>query len=146
MRNAAQDTRRRRAAAPPEEAAPAGVMFLHPSGKRAKRVKSGFAWDLFLFSGVLGVPLFLRGLTGWGAAVLGLWVVDLALGRLAPGLGRLAGQVGLFACFLGLQLYLGWAGNALTARSYRARGWTPEHSRDLAVRRTLERWGMGEGR
>ncbi|HUB94409.1 MAG TPA: hypothetical protein VL993_00740 [Stellaceae bacterium] len=143
MPDAAPAARRRRAAAPPAEAAPVGVLFQHPSGKKAKRVKPGFAWDLFLFAGVLGVPLFLRGLTGWGAVVLGLWVADLALGRLAAGPGRLAAEIGLFAAFLGLQLYLGWGGNALTARSYRARGWTPERSRDAGVRRALERWGVG---
>jgi hypothetical protein len=143
MRNATPETRRRRAAAPAQDVPPAGVLFLHPSGRKAKRVKPGVAWDLFLFAGVLGVPLFLRGLTGWGAVILGLWVVDLALGRLAPGLGRLAAQSGLFAAFLAFQIYLGWAGNALTARAYRARGWVPERSRDPAVRQILERWGVG---
>ena len=57
--------RGRRAAAPRH-----GVLFKHPSGARTKRVKLGFAWDLFLFAGLFGVPLFLRGLPDWGAAML----------------------------------------------------------------------------
>jgi hypothetical protein len=124
-----------------ERREPVRVLFRHPSGQRAKRVKFGFAWDLFLFAGVFGIPLFLRGLQGWGAGVLGLWLADLALGRLGPGPLRLPAEIALFAAFLGLQVYLGIKGNALTARAYRARGWTPEDARDPEIRAALERWG-----
>jgi hypothetical protein len=130
--------RPRRAAAAPR----ASVLFRHPSGQRAKRVKAGFAWDLFLFAGVFGVPLFLRGLPNWGAAVLGLWLADLALGRLRHGTLHLAAEMALFAAFLGLQFWLGLRGNALTARACHARGWTAENGRDPAVREALERWGI----
>jgi hypothetical protein len=136
-------TRPRTRRPPAAAAAPARVLFKHPSGLRAKRVKAGFAWDLFLFAGVFGVPLFLRGLPNWGAAVLGLWLLDLGLGRLGRGPLHLAAELGLFASFLGLQLWLGFAGNALTARACRARGWAPESPRDPAVRQALARWGMG---
>jgi hypothetical protein len=136
--------RRLRRAAQSEAArdAPARVLFRSPTGLRAKRVNAGFAWDLFLFAGVFGVPLFLRGLTAWGAVVLALWLADLGFGRLAPPQLRLPLEFALFAAFLGLQLYLGFRGNALTARACRARGWTPELSRDPAVRRALESWGI----
>jgi hypothetical protein len=116
------------------------VLFKHPSGTRAKRVKFGFAWDLFLFAGCFGVPLFLRGLAPWGAAVLGLWLADFALGRVAPHGLHVAFEIALFAAFLGLQLYLGFGGNALTARAYRARGWLPDNARDPAIRRALGLW------
>ena len=118
------------------------VLFKAPSGAKAKRVKLGFAWDLFLFAGFLGVPLFLRGLTNWGACVLALWLVDLALGPVAPAALKGPANVALFAGFLGLQLYLGFAGNALTARACRDRGWLPENPRDPATRRALEQWGI----
>jgi hypothetical protein len=124
------------------EAAPS-VLFRASSGQRTKRVKTGFAWDLFLFAGVLGVPLFLRGLTPWGAGVLALWLADLALGRAVPPGLRVVLDVALFAAFLGLQLYLGFAGNALTARACRARGWQPDNPRDPGVREALRRWRLG---
>ncbi|HXQ49727.1 MAG TPA: hypothetical protein VN802_01430 [Stellaceae bacterium] len=123
------------------------VLFKHPSGQRTKRVKLGFAWDLFLFAGFFGVPLFLRGLPNWGATILGLWLVDLALGRLRLGALHLPAEIALFAAFLGLQIWLGIKGNALTARACRARGWSADNARDPAVRNALERWGIaGEGR
>ena len=138
-RDATRAKRRARADAP---AAAESVLFRHPSGLRAKRVKLGFAWDLFLFAGVFGIPLFLRGLPQWGAAVLALWIADLMLGWAAPGVLRMPEQFALFAAFLGLQVWLGFKGNELTARACRARGWQPADTRDAGVKRALERWGM----
>ncbi|HUK59157.1 MAG TPA: hypothetical protein VLV50_07980 [Stellaceae bacterium] len=136
-------TRRRRpATAEADRPARLSVLFRSPSGSRAKRVKVGFAWDLFLFAGVFGVPLFLRGLATWGAAVLALWLADLGFGRLVLPPLRLPLELALFAGFLGLQIYLGFRGNALTARACRARGWLPEPSRDPAQRRALQAWGL----
>jgi len=136
---------RSRRAAAPSAPARASVLFRSPSGQRAKRVKVGFAWDLFLFAGFFGVPLFLRGLSAWGAAVLALWLADLGLGRLAPAPVRVPLELLLFAAFLGLQLYLGFRGNALTARACRARGWLPEPARDASVREALAAWGIERG-
>ena len=132
---------RTRTAAP---AAAPSVLFKHPSGLRTKRVKPGFAWDLFLFAGVFGVPLFLRGLPNWGAAILALWIADLLLGWAAPGALHTPEQVALFAAFLGLQVWLGFKGNELTARACRARGWLPDQPRDAGVKQALERWGLAE--
>jgi len=132
---------RTRTAAP---AAAPSVLFKHPSGLRTKRVRPGFAWDLFLFAGVFGVPLFLRGLPNWGAAILALWIADLLLGWAAPGALHTPEQVALFAAFLGLQVWLGFKGNELTARACRARGWLPDQPRDAGVKQALERWGLAE--
>ncbi|MGH7087577.1 MAG: hypothetical protein ACREFQ_01610 [Stellaceae bacterium] len=123
---------------------PVRVLFKAPSGTRAKQVKLGFAWDLFLFSGVLGLPLFLRGLPEWGAAVLALWISDLGLARSAQAGWHRPAEFALFAVFLGLEIFLGLKGNALTARACRGRGWAPENARDPAVRRALERWGLAK--
>ena len=140
----AQEPRRRakRTARPMREAPPESVSFKHPGGK-TRQVRIGFAWDLFLFAGLFGLPLFLRHLPQWGAAVLGLWVADLALGWIGRGPLWMPAQMTLFLAFLGLQLWLGFTGNALTARACRARGWTPDTPRDPAVRRALEQWGLG---
>jgi hypothetical protein len=142
MATAERTMRRRRESA---TAAAASVLFKAPSGTRAKRVKLGFAWDLFLFSCVFGLPLFLRGLPNWGAAVLALWLADLGLARLGQGPWHLAAQIALFAAFLGLEVFLGLKGNALTARAYSARGWRPDERHDAGVRRALERWGLAAG-
>ncbi|HUZ72418.1 MAG TPA: hypothetical protein VMU87_05490 [Stellaceae bacterium] len=129
---------RQREETPPPAAA--SVLFKHPSGQRTKRVKPGFAWDLFLFAGLFGIPLFLRGLPGWGAAVLALWIADLFLGWVGPGALFGPGQFALFAAFLGLQCWLGVNGNAVTARACRARGWVADNARDAGVKRALRSW------
>ena len=140
MPTAVERTSLRRPRQREETPAAASVLFKQPAGQRAKRVKLGFAWDLFLFAGLFGVPLFLRGLPGWGAVVLGLWIADLFLGWGDSGALFVPGQVALFAAFLGLQCWLGVHGNALTARACRARGWIADNARDAGVRRALQAW------
>ena len=61
------------------------LLLENPKTGAVKPFRDGFDWILFLFSGALGIPLFLRGLPLWGAVFVALWVVDLA-----PGLGLAA--------------------------------------------------------
>jgi hypothetical protein len=138
--------RRRRAKAPKASAAPApaSIVLRDPRSGEGRRIKIGFAWDLFLFASVFGVPLFLRRLHGWGAAVLALWVLDLALGWHAGGTPGTLAQLLLFGAFLALQLWLGAKGNALTARTLLAQGWTLDRPEDAAARRIVERWKSAE--
>lgn len=112
------------------------------SGKE-KRVATGFAWDLFLFAGLFGVPLFWRRLHPWGAVILALWCVVLVIGRvpLSAATAQLAGEA-LFVVFLAVQLFLGIWGNRLTARTYLAHGWTIDDPADSGTKRVLERWKL----
>jgi hypothetical protein len=114
-----------------------------PRTGKVKRIPVGFAWDLFLFSGLFGLPLFLRRLPQWGAAILALWILDLFLGWLAFGDVAAAAQVALFTIFLVVQLWLGLKGNELTARAYVAHGWMVVHPEFVAIRRLVERWSLG---
>lgn len=120
---------------------PESVVLYHPASGDGRRIRLGFAWDLFLFAGVLGVPLFLRGLHAWGAAILALWLADLAIGWSAGGALGTALQAALFAVFLALQLWLGLTGNALTARALLERGWTLDAPED-EVRRLRSHWRL----
>ena len=120
------------------------LLLKRADGAVEKRIRGGFAWDLFLFAPLFGLPLFLRRLPRWGSAVLGLWLADLAVGWLVGGTHAAATvQIVLFAAFLLLQLWLGFKGNALTARAYLAQGWTIDRP-DSATRRLMERWGLQE--
>ncbi|HXP30121.1 MAG TPA: hypothetical protein VN832_03460 [Stellaceae bacterium] len=122
---------------------PTAIVLRHPGGERRKRIRLGFAWDLFLLSGLLfGLPLFLRRLPQWGAAMLALWVIDLLVSRFAPGAQRPT-EVALFCAFLALQIWLGLKGNGLTARAYLRHGWTVEDAREPEVKRALARWRLG---
>jgi len=106
-------------------AMPGSVLLENPRTGEARRLRTGFSWTLFLFSGVLGVPLFLRGLHRWGLAFVGLWAIDALVVWLSVGAVRALAEAALFCAFLGLQFWLGFRGNALTAKTYMARGWSP---------------------
>jgi hypothetical protein len=122
---------------------PAAIRFKHkPSGKE-RRVATGFAWDLFLFAGVFGLPLFWRRLSSWGAGVLVLWLLVLVAGilRVGPQATETA-QLVLCAVFLVLQIGLGFYGNRLTARTLLDHGWTLDQPNDAATKRVIERWKL----
>ncbi|HXR86219.1 MAG TPA: hypothetical protein VN728_04595 [Stellaceae bacterium] len=123
---------------------PRSIGFRHkPSGKE-RRVATGFAWDLFLFAGVFGLPLFLRRLPGWGAAVLVLWLFVLIVSIVRVGAeATQAAQLALFAAFLVLQIGLGFYGNRLTARTLLHHGWTIDQPNDRGTKLVIERWRLG---
>jgi hypothetical protein len=125
------------------EAPPPAIRFKHkPSGKE-RRVAAGFAWDLFLFAGILGLPLFWRRLPYWGAGVLVLWLLVLIAGTVRIGTAASdAAQLVLFAAFLVLQIGLGFYGNRLTARTLLHHGWTIDQPNDSGTKRIIERWRL----
>jgi len=99
-------------------------LFLeNPKTGAVKPIRNGFDWVLFLFSGALGIPLFLQGLPQWGAAFVALWVVGLALRWLLPRHWMLSGELVLALAFFALQLWIGFRGRELMLKSYVARGW-----------------------
>lgn len=100
-----------------------GLLLKNPETGEVRRIPQGFAWMLFLFSGLLGLPLLLRGLYRWAAAVCLLWGVDGLVTVFSTGRPRLLLEALVFGAFLALQLWLGFAGNALTAKAYLGRGW-----------------------
>ena len=100
------------------------VSLKNPRSGEVRKVKVGWSWVLFFWSGLFGLPLFLRRLYVWGSVFLVLWVVNL----IGPGLmanedeGVLVSLV-LFFIFLGLQIWLGVKGNEMTAKNYLDLGW-----------------------
>jgi hypothetical protein len=126
------------------DALPSSIGFKHkPSGKE-RRVATGFAWDLFLFAGVFGLPLFLRRLPSWGAAVLVLWlfVLIISIVRVGAEATEIA-QLALFAAFLLLQIGLGFYGNRLTARTLLHHGWALDQPSDRGTKLVIEKWRLG---
>jgi len=99
------------------------ILLEHPGTGAVKPIRPGFDWILFLFSGVLGLPLFLQGLPIWGAIFVALWVADLAIVWLGPESWRLPAQAVIAATFFALQLWLGFFGRGLIVKAYLARGW-----------------------
>lgn len=99
------------------------LLLENPKTGAVKPFRDGFDWILFLFSGVLGIPLFINRLPSWGAVFVGLWVVGLGLYWLLPRNWMLGGQLVLALVFFGLQLWLGFYGREQILRAYIARGW-----------------------
>ena len=127
----------------PTDALPPLIQLTQKKSGKEKRIGTGFAWDLFLFAGVFGLPLFWRRLPQWGAVILALWCTDLLIGRLpvSEATTRLL-EAALFAVFLALQLWLGFKGNRLTAKAFLTHGWSIGQPNDLGTRRVIERWKL----
>ncbi|HLI19832.1 MAG TPA: hypothetical protein VKV32_01855 [Stellaceae bacterium] len=136
-------SRRKTAARGAADRLPPTIRFKHkPSGKE-RRVSTGFAWDLFLFAGILGVPLFWRRLSGWGAAVLVLWLLVVVVGSVRVNAhASETAQLVLFGIFLLLQIGLGFYGNRLTAKTLIHHGWTIEQPNDSGTKRVIEKWKL----
>ena len=125
------------------DALPRSIGFKHkPSGK-TRRVATGFAWDLFLFAGIFGLPLFWRRLSSWGAAVLVLWLLVLvvSVARVGTEATQVA-QLVLYGAFLLLQIWLGFFGNRLTAQTLLHHGWTIDQANDRGTKLVIEKWKL----
>ena len=88
-----------------------------------KMIGVGWSWMLFLFSGFLGVPLFLRRLYVWGGVMLALWVVNIIAPTLMAEDEATVFNLLLMMIFLGLSIFFGLKGNELTAKNLLEQGW-----------------------
>ncbi|AVJ29090.1 hypothetical protein CLM73_19290 [Achromobacter spanius] len=113
----------------------------NPKTGEIKQVKVGWSWTIFLFSGMFGIPLFLRGLHVWGAVFLAVGAINLIMPEPTEEVQAIAVLIHA-AIYLGLQLYMSIKGNELTAKNYLEKNWTfvdPE-SEDTALAK--QRWGI----
>jgi hypothetical protein len=126
-----------------DDGPPPSIAFVHKASGKERRVATGFAWDLFLFAGVFGLPLFWRRLSSWGAGVLVLWlfVLLVSLARVSAPVTQTA-QLVLFGAFLALQVWLGFFGNRLTARTLLHHGWTIDRPNDRGNKLMIEKWRL----
>jgi hypothetical protein len=119
------------------------VSFQNPQTGETRRVKLGWSWTLFFFAGLLGLPLFLRGLTTWGAVFAGFWAVNIGVSLLsgqseeAAALAFMLGLVGT-----GLGVFIAMKGNELTAKHLLSQGWRVVEPGSEFVRMALSRWGI----
>ena len=111
------------------------VPFQNTATGELKTVKVGFSWTLFLFSGIFGLPCFIRGLTTWGAIM--------AVGAILY-YATIATPIVFFLMWpmLALQIYLGVKGNELTAKNYLANGWQFAEPEAIATKQGRQKWGL----
>jgi hypothetical protein len=98
------------------------LLLENPRTGAVKPFRYGFDWILFVFSGVLGIPLFIRRLPIWGGLFVGLWAVGFGISRLLPG-WYAHGVIVLAAISFGMQLWLGFYGREMILKGYVRRGW-----------------------
>src|SRR5579859_4772795 len=98
------------------------VLLRHPVSGQLKRLPQGWSWGCFLGIGLLGGPLFRRGLAVWGAVMVSVNMLALAL-YVAPGRAgnSLASLLTLVA--LALDGFLGLKANEMAINRYRNLGW-----------------------
>ena len=95
------------------------VMVEDSSTGDRKPLVVGWNRTFFFFSSFLGIPLFRKGLTAWGALIVILWSLDLALPLIMPAttqvvtLSLVSGAV-----ITVLSVFLAYKGNGLIARKY----------------------------
>jgi len=129
------------------------VTLKHSQSGELKPVKVGWSWTLFLFSSILGIPLFMRKLYGIGAVFLTFFVVNLILSsgaNIAATLDLPDETLGYLVIlqitsqFLGLALaiWIGIKGNELTAKNNLEKGWVFAEPESDATKFARGKWGL----
>ena len=116
-----------------------------------KNIKVGFSWTLFLFSGLFGLPLFLRRLYVWGAVFLALWLLYIFGPRLLAAQSTelgMATAIDLWLLvniiFLGLSIWVGIKGNEMTAKNLLENGWRFAEPNSQMTRFAIAKWGLSD--
>lgn len=116
------------------------VALQNPFTGETTRVKVGWSWVLFLFSGAFGIPLFRRKLQTWGFVFLAInlvaMVCQIAIDNAAAQLLLILVQL----LAIGLIIFMGVKGNEITAKNYLAQGWTFVDPNSEITRYAKMRW------
>ena len=108
-----------------------------------KPLAVGWNWTFFFFSSFLGIPLFRKGLTAWGALIVILWSLDLALPLIMPATAQVVTLSLVSGTVIAvLSVFLAYKGNGLIARKYLARGYSFAKPDSGEARYAVEKWGL----
>jgi hypothetical protein len=98
------------------------ISLQYPGTGQVKVLDEGWSWSCFFGATTLGIPLFKRGLTVWGAAMLLLDVATMIVYWIdtdaAASLYVWLGLTGLAA-----SVFFGFRANAMAVEHSLARGW-----------------------
>lgn len=119
------------------------VALRHRGQGEFKFIETGWSWSIFWCAGFFGLPLYFRGLAMWGTVMVAVWALQLSAYFVAESAERAAStHWGLALLSLGLCVYLGFKGNALSARHFIACGYDfadPESSDALFA---MNEWNL----
>lgn len=114
----------------------------NPKTGEIKEVKVGWSWTLFFFSGLFGLPLFLRRLYIWGAVFLVLWVTNFVVPSVLPEDEGAIFSITFGLVFLSLQIFLAIKGNEMTAKNYLENNWIFVDPEAEITKMAKMRWGI----
>ena len=106
------------------------IPFKNPKTGEIKKIELGFSWTLFAFS-FCGIPLFVRKLNVWGAVFIFLWFLNFLIPNLIVALVS-----------VGLQIWVAFKGNELTAKNYLEHGWEFAEPDSELTKMAKQRWGI----
>jgi hypothetical protein len=98
------------------------VTLRHPVTDEIRIQQEGWSWGCFFGAGVLGLPLFRRGLPVWGAAMLVFDVTAFIAGWIDTDSGQSV-YAGMAAVGITASLYFGFRANAMAVDRALVQGW-----------------------
>lgn len=98
------------------------VALRHPVTGEIRIQQEGWSWACFLGAGVLGLPLFRRGLTVWGAAMLVFDVTAFIAGWIDTDGGQSL-YVLMSAVGIGASVFFGFKANGMAMDRALMHGW-----------------------
>ena len=98
------------------------ISLRHPATGELKVQQQGWSWSCFFASGVLGLPLFKRGLIVWGSAMLVLDLVTLIVGWISTDAAANL-YLWLSATGFAASLYFGLKANDMATQRALDHGW-----------------------
>jgi hypothetical protein len=99
-----------------------------------KSQKIGWSWTCFLFSPVLGIPLFIRRLNVWGAIMVVIWIVNFFVPAYP--------KIGIPILQIGFMIYFGIAANRMAGKNYLESGWEFAEPDSPTTATARESWGL----
>jgi hypothetical protein len=98
------------------------IALRHPVTGEIKVQQDGWSWECFFGAGVLGLPLFRRGLIVWGAAMLVFDVTVFIAGWIDTNAGQTLYEW-MSGIWVGASFYFGFRANAMAVERALTHGW-----------------------
>ena len=130
------------------------VSLVNRNTGELKAIKVGWSWTIFFWNHLFSLPLFLRGLYGYAAIRLVLFILAAEFGinfialesfEQMPTFERADGLPVLISLLpLVFDIYMGVKGNELTAKKYNRKNWDFAEPDSPAARYAKQKWGISD--
>ena len=104
------------------------VTLRHPQTGELKVLEEGWSWGCFFGCGILGLPLYRRGLQVWGSVMVVFNIVALVVG-LVQTEDAATLDWWLTAIWIGSCVFFGMRANQMAIERYQSQGWEFADSR-----------------